>query len=265
MRICARVCTSGCVRCAGVDGHIAHRRMCARVRAGVRTRARGRTARSARSVRRATPATSRRWGCCLSPCEAQPGPVRARRRVRICARLCTSGFVRCAGVDGHIAHRRMCARVRASGRANARTRAHSPVSAVSAESDAGTVPPMELLPKALRSPTGPVRARATVRADLCARVYIWLRALCRCGWTHHSQAHVRACASGRASECACAQAIQRGQCGERRRQRPADGSGVQGPAKPNRARARMRTTCRYVYAMRMRARDCVCDCVCDCV
>jgi hypothetical protein len=60
----------------------------------------------------------------------------------------------------------------------------------------------------------------------------------------------------RACERARAHRDQRGQCGERRRQRPADGVVKQGPAKPSRASAvcgGVRTTRGYVHAMRMRA------------
>ncbi len=102
------------------------------------------------------------------------GPVRAQRCVRICVCMGVRlGCVHCACVDGHTAHRRMCARVRAG----VRTRTHIVFSAVSAESDAGNVPPMELLYKALRSPTGPERARRCVR--ISARGFM---AVCLCGW-----------------------------------------------------------------------------------
>jgi hypothetical protein len=88
------------------------------------------------------------------------GPVRARRCVRICVRVGVRlGCVRCACVDGHIAHRRMGARVRAG----VRTRAHIFFSAVSAESDAGNVPLMALLNKALRSPAGLARCVGVCR------------------------------------------------------------------------------------------------------
>jgi hypothetical protein len=89
-----------------------------------------RTIRSARSMRRATPAASRRWRCRSIACDAI---TQRNASVHNCVCVCS-----CRGACPH------------RHRASAGGRAHKLVSAVNAESDAGSVPEMALYCKSLQ-------------------------------------------------------------------------------------------------------------------